>query len=706
MRNQYLALAVVLSTLQAAAAGQSPAQSAAPAADAALPVRRVVLYKTGVGYFEHLGKVRDRQDVAIRFTSAQLNDVLKSLTTIDLGRGRISGISYHSIAPMEQRLGALRIPVGTSATAFDLLHSLRGARLEVTSGTGIVEGRLLSTERRSQPLKDVPTTVDSFSILTDTGEIRTFDLNPAVRVRIVDRDLRQEVGRYLDVVGSSREQDVRRMVISSAGAGERQLFVSYISEVPIWKSTYRLVMPEKGKPFLQGWAIIDNTIGEDWANVELSLVAGSPQSFIQQISQPYYGRRPVVPLPQAAQMTPQTHQATLTTGEAVSVTPRATTRDNAMRREDAARETAGGMAGGGRYMGATPPPPPAAPMPVYEQARDQQASAQAGELGDLFEYRISEPVTLRKNQSALVPIVNAEVSAEKIVLWNRGAGSGRPLRAVWVSNNTNYTLDGGSVTVIDGNAFAGEGLVEPLKAGERRLISYAAELGVLVSAKHDSSPGRVSRVRVGNGMVFHDVEERAAWTYTARNENDEPVTLVIEHRTRPEWKVAAEVQAAETTPDTQRFRVTVEPGGKLATLVVRETRAVQSSVSIGELTDQYIASGMRGGFLADDLQRALKPVIDKRVELADLERQITELESQEGAITKDQQRLRENMKALRGSAEEKQLLQRYTRELNAQEDRLESIRRNMAEANGARAKRQAELSALIEKMSFASGGGS
>ena len=216
----------------------------------------------------------------------------------------------------------------------------------------------------------------------------------------------------------------------------------------------------------------------------------------------------------------------------------------------------------------------------------------------------------------------------------------------------------------------------------------------------------MSRVRVGNGMVFHDVEERAAWTYTARNENDEPVTLVIEHRTRPEWKVAAEVQAAETTPDTQRFRVTVEPGGKLATLVVRETRAVQSSVSIGELTDQYIASGMRGGFLADDLQRALKPVIDKRVELADLERQITELESQEGAITKDQQRLRENMKALRGSAEEKQLLQRYTRELNAQEDRLESIRRNMAEANGARAKRQAELSALIEKMSFASGGGS
>lgn len=202
-----------------------------------LPVRRVVLYKTGVGYFEHLGTVRDRQDVAVRFTSAQLNDVLKSLTTIDLGKGRISGISYNSIAPVEQRLGALRLPVGATTTAFDLLGSLRGARVQVTSGAGVVEGRLLSVERRNQLQRDTPTTVESL-IPPDLGELRSLDLTPAVRIRIIDRDLRQEVGRYLDVVGSSREQDVRRMVISSAGTGERQLFVSYISEVPIWKSSW------------------------------------------------------------------------------------------------------------------------------------------------------------------------------------------------------------------------------------------------------------------------------------------------------------------------------------------------------------------------------------------------------------------------------------------------------------------------------------
>ena len=123
--------------------------------------------------------------------------------------------------------------------------------------------------------------------------------------------MNDEVGKYLSLVASTRDQDVRRMTISTAGEGERNLLVSYISEVPVWKSTYRIVIPNEGKPLLQGWAIVDNTVGEDWKNVELSLVAGAPQSFVQQLSQPYYARRPVVPLPQNAMITPQTYEATL-----------------------------------------------------------------------------------------------------------------------------------------------------------------------------------------------------------------------------------------------------------------------------------------------------------------------------------------------------------------------------------------------------------
>ena len=245
-------IAVPVFALAQAPSTPPPEQPAEPAAAPALPVRRVILYKTGVGYFEHLGNVRNRQSITIRFTSAQLNDVLSSLTVLDLGKGQITGISYNSVAPLEQRLGALRLPLDGSTTQAQMLGSLRGARIEVISGAGAVAGRLLSVEQKTRQRGDETISTDTVSVVTDGGELRTFELSPTVRVRIVERDLRQEIGRYLDLVGSTREQDVRSMVIATAGTGERPLFVSYVSEVPIWKSTYRLVMSTKGRPLSAG----------------------------------------------------------------------------------------------------------------------------------------------------------------------------------------------------------------------------------------------------------------------------------------------------------------------------------------------------------------------------------------------------------------------------------------------------------------------
>src|ERR1700675_141749 len=286
---------------------------------AKLPIRRVVLYKNGVGYFEHLGNVRGSQGVHIDFTSAQLNDVLKSLTVLDLSGGRITGVEYNSEAPLARRLASLRLSLGERPTIAEFLGSLRGARLEVRSGNGpALTGRLLSVERKTRTGAGPGWTVetDEISLITDGGEVRSVDLNSSTSVKIAEKDLQVEVGRYLGLLASSRDQDVRRMEISTTGNGERSLYVSYISEVPIWKTTYRIVLPSKAdkKPLLQGWAIVDNTVGEDWEGVELSLVAGAPHSFIQQLSEPFYGRRPVVPLPESVQLSPQTHAATLSGG--------------------------------------------------------------------------------------------------------------------------------------------------------------------------------------------------------------------------------------------------------------------------------------------------------------------------------------------------------------------------------------------------------
>jgi hypothetical protein len=277
LRN-FLMLASVLA-LSAALDAQRPSASE----PVQLPVRRVVLYKSGVGFFEHLGNVTGSTDIAIQFTSGQLDDALKSLTALDLDRGTISAISYNSVAPIEQQLTALRLPLGEDPDATQLYRALRGTRLEVRTRAGAFTGRLLSVERRERAHgNDFREPLDVITIVGDEGAVRSVPVDGDVSIRIDERDTRGDLSRYLSVIAGGRGQDVRRMVISTSGTGTRRLLVSYISEVPMWKSTYRLVLPDNAtdRPLLQGWAIVDNTVGEDWTNVELSLVAGAPQSFI------------------------------------------------------------------------------------------------------------------------------------------------------------------------------------------------------------------------------------------------------------------------------------------------------------------------------------------------------------------------------------------------------------------------------------------
>ena len=422
-----------------------------------LPVKRVVLYKNGVGYFEHSARVRGNQDLAIDFTTSQLNDVLKSLTVVDFGDGRISGVRYNSIAPLDERLKVLRLPFGEQLTRADFLAALRGAHVEVHSGSDSATGRLLSVEQEKRfTEKGESYEVTQFSVLTDGGDMRNFDLGSNTSVRLAERDLSDEVGKYLNLIGSSRARDLRRMTISATGTGDREIFVSYISEVPVWKSTYRIILPEKAneKPLLQGWAIVDNTIGEDWRDVQLSLIAGAPQSFIQDISRPLYTRRPVVPLPQAAMLTPQTQEASMSApippaSETVEVSAAAP-----------AMATGGPVGIGGGIMAKE-----MTNLPVngrnfdrlnsFAAANRQQVEAEAKDLGDYFEYNLKQKITIGKNQSALVPILQARIEAEKVTIWNENSREIR--RALWITNSSGLTLDSGTFNILDSDTFAGEG---------------------------------------------------------------------------------------------------------------------------------------------------------------------------------------------------------------------------------------------------------
>jgi len=655
----------------------------ANAAAERLPVRRVVLYKNGIGYFEHLGKIRGRQDVHVDFTSAQLNDVLKSLTVLDLSGGKISGVDYNSEAPLARRLATLRLTLGENPGMADFLSALRGARLEVRGGTGItMTGKLLSVEKKSRLKESETTEQTDISLVSDSGEVRTVEMTPATSVRITEKDLQLEVGRYLGLIASSRDQDLRRMTISTTGTGERNLYVSYISEVPIWKTTYRIVLPSKveKKPLLQGWAIVDNTIGEDWNDVEVSLVAGAPHSFIQQLSQPYYGRRPIVPLPESVQLTPQTHAATLEPSAGVlGGVPGGVAGGSMGGFISGARI---GSAGGLMAAKVAPPPPPA-PMPeeeAVEAAREEsEPVGEAGALGDLFEYKLKERVTIRKNQSALVPILQTDIEAEKVSLWNESLGAARPLRALWVNNASSLTLDGGSFSVLDSNTFAGEGIVEAIKPGEKRLLSYATDLGLLVDAKLESTQERVTRVRIKHGVMTATSEERAKKTYIVRNEDVTPRTLVIEHPARPEWKLRDEAaRPDEKAAGLYRFRVKVEPK-QTERLVVNEAKPVYVQYSVSAITEDQIGLFLAQKSVNPEIEKALRAIIAQKKAVADLDTVLKEQQKTIEQIFADQGRLRENMKALKGSTEEKALLQRYTRQLDEEETQLDVIRKKKLE---------------------------
>ena len=226
MRKSILVTLITLYFFVAAFAVDNPEQptpdESQPSASASesdassrLPVKRVVLYKNGVGYFEHSARVHGNQDLAIDFTTSQLNDVLKSLTAVDLGDGRISGVRYNSIAPLDERLKALRLPFGEQLTQLDFLAALRGARVEVHNGSDNATGRLLSVEKEKRfTEKGESYEVTEFSVISDGGDVRNFDLGPSTAVRLVDHDLSDEVGKYLNLIGSSRARDLRRMTIS------------------------------------------------------------------------------------------------------------------------------------------------------------------------------------------------------------------------------------------------------------------------------------------------------------------------------------------------------------------------------------------------------------------------------------------------------------------------------------------------------------
>jgi hypothetical protein len=702
-----------------------------PSAGQSLPLRRVTLYSNGVAYFERRGMVTGRAEIDLSFKQSQVDDVLKSLVVLDLGRGRVGAVSYNSSAPPSARLNEIPFSIDASTNGdaagglAGVLEQLQGARVAVTSANRSAIGAVLTIGERQLPTeKDKPPVkTHTLVITTDSGELQSFDLNDVRAIKLLDEGARQDITQFASASASARRRDAKTITVTSEGDGQREMVISYTIAAPIWKTTYRVVLDPEGKPFFQGWAVVDNVSEEDWQDVSLSLVSGTPVSFIQPIQNPLYRYRPVVPIPQDLSLSPQVYEAgeiTAGTGSGYG--------------QGASGNVGGGMMSlGGTALAARPSSRPEQAgqisrqqiqnLPLNNRSFNEVAKLEPGatpstslssaitggesgvetaatgsEVGELFEYRVEQPVTVRRDRSALIPILQTKMDGERVSVYNDATRKDRPMHGIRLKNTSALTLEGGSLTVIDGDAYAGEALIERLKSNEQRFISFGLDLGALVTTKLKGERRPVFLVRAQKGVFETHYHQTQKKTYTIINQTDKQRIVYVEHPYREGWKLSDDTQKPSSqTVNFYRFRVELKPRATVE-LPVTETQALMDTYQLANLTSREVEMFVTSNYIDAAMRAELGKLIDLKLRIEKENSRIEALDKEAREIGDDQKRLRENIATLKNTNEAKQLVTRYIAKAGEQETRLEQIAKEKRAAQDAMARLTSEFDAAVRAL--------
>src|SRR5579863_9955731 len=611
-----------------------------------------------------------------------MNDVLKSLTINDRNGGKVNGVRYDSSEPLEKRLEDFPFKIGGGTGLAAFLDQMKGARIELKLGAGAVTGTILSGRVVRESDKDRIVEREVAVLLLDSGELRTFDLAAASAVKFEDAKLENQLKDYLTVLNQSRSRDRRSVYIDATGAGTRQLFASYMTPAAVWKSSYRLLFGAQGDPTLEGWAIIDNTSGDDWNNVRMSVVSGKPVSFITKLYEPRYVQRPEAELAENQAAAPVVYQGALEEAKKAQV----------------AAAPPGRTLGGVARMGAGGQ---ITDLPLNGRALVQESSiaatAGAREAGELFEYSFTAPVTVKQGESAMLPFLQQKIGARKLLVYSESYGL-NPRDAAEIANNTGKTLDGGPITVYDAGSYAGEALVETLPMGDKRLISYGVDLGTRVTTAFDSSQNVVREIHFRRGVLTSRVAAQETKTYTIKNVDAKPKTLVIEHAQRPGYSLL-ERKASETTASAYRFEVKLAASAT-ETFPVREERVYDQTTSVSSMTPDVLASFVQNKVLSEAARRQLDQIAQKKREVAANEAALRQAEADLNSLTQDEGRLRSNIESLNRVSGQQDQVQQYARQLAAAEAKLAALRDTQSDLRRKGAALQSELGALMDRIEF------
>lgn len=644
-----------------------------PAGEADLPVSSVTLFSSGVGSFEHSGKVDGEATAELRFRTNQINDVLKSLVLQDLDGGKIGAVGYPSQDPLEKTLKSFQVDVSGNPPLAGLLNQLRGALVQVQVLDATLDGVVLGCEQRTRvlPNNGGQEVVWTLNLVTD-GAIRPLPLADLRSVKPADAGLRAELGKALAALSAARDQDKKPVSLRFNGAGARRVRVSYVSEAPVWKSSYRLQL-DKDKAQIVAWAIVENPTESDWNDVKLTLVSGRPISFIQNLYQPLYAQRPVVEAELQAGLRPVAYGGGMQNElrEAGAARPGV-----AMRKEAMAK---------GRAM-------PAAPMAMasaapaeadagfatgdmldrpFDAVGSLSVATQAAQgVGELFTYDVGK-VTIPRQRSAMIPFIGKDIPVERVSIYNRAVLPRNPLAGARLTNSTGLHLTPGPVTVYDDGTYAGDAQLTALPPGQVRLISFAIDQRLLIDSEQERSQQTRTLGKIVKGVLQLQIVSLQGRTYKAENQGDVAKQLIVEHpRAGGEWKLHETPAALETTDQLYRFKVDVPAKGK-AELAV--TERVQWGEAIALLDGDEDRVGMFLG--GAEIKPALKEALLKTRVFVEAwraaQRSRAEGQQQIRAITEDQDRIRRNLGSINQASD---YAKRLLTKLNEQETRLDQLR--------------------------------
>lgn len=726
-----------------ARAGNDPQPDLKPAV--ALPVTRVVLFNTGVGYFTRGGEVDGDARVDLQFPETDVNDLLKSMVVEDFGGGRLASVLYDARDPAARTLAGFAIDLNDSPTFAQILAQARGEPVEVsaqptaTNQPGKLAGQVVGVENQTVAGGGSgPPVVSQVLNLWCADGLRAVKLSDVRNLRFANPSLEGEFRRALDVLAANHDTQKKAVALQFAGQGRRKVQVGYVVEAPIWKTSYRLALDADGKakPHLQTWAAVENPSDEDWNGVKLALVGGRPLSFRMDLYTPLYAPRPVVEPEQFAKLRPPTYD------------PGFDLDRNARFAQQGGQHGLGGFGGGGiggfgggfgggqagqfgqlgqfgqngALMNGNPANNPQAPTAVpgrsgtpmvrlrnpsdpSEESYMGERNRFAGEIGrelatrlgaeategqaantrigDQFQYVVDRPVNLARQKAALIPLMTADVEAERVGIYNPAVLPKNPLLGLRLKNTTGAHLVHGPATVFEGSTYAGDTRLPDLSPGETRLVSYAVDLGTEVQPVDADGSYTLLRMTAAKGVVTVVNKKREVKEYRIANRGTRDRTLLIEHpnRSAAGVRLVDTDKPAEDTKDMYRFRVPVKAGERKVFAVAEESES-PSTVVLAEQPDERLGAVLT----MDKVPPALKAKLEEAKRLKGAwdaaKRAVGPGEAELKRLADDQDRIRKNLAA---TPKEAEVYGAYLKKLSEQEKRIDALTAKQEELAAAEA---------------------